>query len=248
MDWYAVKVAPITIEAHTNITTQRQRRYDGATAPWAAEDTGRNARVQGKGRIVKDQKVLGIGFHKTGTSTFKSAVSLLGYSFAPRFEVSGQIEDTVLVSRALEIAATVDAVQDNPWPLLFRELDDAFPGSKFVLTIRDTDEWWVSLVHHFGGRSTEMRNWIYGEGDPTGHEALYKERYEAHNAAVIEYFGDRPEDLFVFAITDGEGWTELCQFLGEAVPDTPFPHRRPHRNDRFGSKLAQRLLGRFSRT
>jgi len=196
---------------------------------------------------VKDQKVFGIGFHKTGTSTLKASVSMLGYTFAPRFRVDGEIIDDDLTSRALQIAATVDAVQDNPWPLLFRDLDRTFPGSRFILTVRDTDEWWVSLVRHFGGKSTEMRTWIYGVGDPMGHESLYKERYEAHNAAVIEYFADRPDDLLVFAITNGEGWDRLCPFLGEPTLDELFPHRRPRTNDGLGSRIGRRLGRAFSK-
>ncbi|MEN8238119.1 MAG: sulfotransferase family protein [Actinomycetota bacterium] len=192
---------------------------------------------------MKDRKVFGIGFHKTGTSTLKSAASMLGYAFAPRFLVEGEINEVNLVARALEMAATVDAVQDNPWPLLFRELDREFPGSRFILTIRDTDEWWVSLLKHFGGRTTEMRTWIYGIGDPKGHESLYKERYEAHNAAVIDYFADRPDDLLVFSITDGEGWDRLCPFLDEPTPDAPFPHRRPRRNVGIARRIARRMRG-----
>ena len=203
------------------------------------------AEVDGGGG-VKDQKALGIGFHKTGTSTLKSAVSALGYTFAPRFRVDGEVIEDDLVPQALAIAATVDAVQDNPWPLLYRDLDKAFPGSRFILTIRDTDEWWESLLQHFGGKSTPMRAWIYGTGDPRGQESLYKERYEAHNASVIEHFADRPDDLLVFSITDGEGWERLCPFLGEPRPEMPFPHRRPRTNDGPGSRFGRRLRRVFS--
>ncbi len=187
------------------------------------------------------QKVFGIGFHKTGTTTLKTALTTLGYTFAPWFRFEDEIIEADLIERALEIADTVDAVQDNPWPLLYRDLDRAFPGSKFILTIRDTDEWWVSLLRHFGGKTTEMRTWIYGVGDPRGHEDLYKKRYEAHNAEVLEYFSDRSDDLLVLAITDGEGWDRLCRFLGETSPDVPFPHRRPHTGRRLGPKIRSRL-------
>ena len=67
-----------------------------------------------EGYGVKDQKAFGIGFHKTDTTTFKSAFTTLGYTVAPRFRIEGEIVETDLVSQALQIAATVDAVQDNP--------------------------------------------------------------------------------------------------------------------------------------
>ncbi|MYB38989.1 MAG: hypothetical protein F4Y26_16720 [Gammaproteobacteria bacterium] len=31
-------------------------------------------------------------------------------------------------------------------------------------------------------------------------------------------------DLLVLDFERGDGWPELCAFLGEPVPDTPFPH------------------------
>jgi hypothetical protein len=121
---------------------------------------------------------------------------------------------------------TVDAVQDNPWPLLYRELDAELPGSRFILTVRPTDAWWQSVAGHFGGRSTPMREWIYGPGagDPSGHEAVYRARYERHNAEVRTHFADRPGDLLVLRLVEGEGWPELCAFLDRPVPDAPFPH------------------------
>jgi len=209
-----------------------------------AEDS---RRTTARGSVVR-QKVFGIGFHKTGTSSLASALRLLGYTVAGRFVVDDQtIGDTVIVDRAIQIANAVDAVQDNPWPLVYRGLDSAFPGSKFILTIRDTDEWWVSALGHFGGKSTAMRTWIYGVGDPEGHEDLYKRRYEAHNDEVLEYFSDRPDDLLVFAITDGEGWDRLCPFVGETIPDEPFPHRRPNTADTLNRKLRRRLRKVFLR-
>jgi hypothetical protein len=190
---------------------------------------------------VQRQKVFGIGFHKTGTSTLESALRVLGYTVKGTFGVDdGTIGDTV-VERAIEIAGQYDAVQDNPWPLVFRDLDNAYPDSKFILTLRDTDRWWVSLERHFGGKTTAMRTWIYGVGDPTGHEEIYKKRYEAHNVEVLEYFKDRPGDMLVVDVTAGDGWAELCPFLGIDIPDTPFPHRNSHREHTFSTRVKRKL-------
>ncbi|MEJ7753802.1 MAG: sulfotransferase, partial [Candidatus Limnocylindrales bacterium] len=59
---------------------------------------------------------------------------------------------------------------------------------------------------------------------PLGNEATYLARYEGHNRAVAQHFRDRPEALLVMRITAGDGWERLCPFLGQAVPDMPFPH------------------------
>ena len=79
------------------------------------------------------------------------------------------------IARDVEVLAfeqldRYDAFQDNPWPLLYRELDERCPGSRFVLTLRPTQDWLDSVVHHFGAKDTPMREWIYGVGHPLGNE------------------------------------------------------------------------------
>ncbi len=123
---------------------------------------------------MKLRKVFGIGFHKTGTTSLAEAMRMLGYRVTgPDWIHTSDIAGTVQ-RRALRRARKFDAVQDNPWPLLFRELDEAFPDSLFVLTVRETDEWLRSLLQHAGSESTPMRRWIYGVGSPVGHEDLYR--------------------------------------------------------------------------
>lgn len=147
-------------------------------------------------------KMFGIGFHKTGTSSFGEAMRILGYNrvanFTPSLLPAIKAGDLREIQRFCE---QFDGFEDNPWPLLYRELDKLFPGSKFVLTVRPTDEWIRSVRKHFGGSNTEMREWIYGpeHGDPIGSEEVYMSRYERHNDEVRNYFAARPED---FAILD----------------------------------------------
>jgi hypothetical protein len=133
-----------------------------------------------------------------------------------------------IATEAFDIASRLveqfDAFQDNPWPMLYLELDRRYPGSKFILTVRPSDEWIGSVVSHFGGSTTPMREWIYGAGDPRGHETLYVETCERHNAGVLRHFQNRPNDLLVLRITAGDGWGALCPFLGVEAPLTDFPH------------------------
>src|SRR5690242_5987307 len=123
-------------------------------------------------------KVYGIGFHKTGTKSLASALRWLGYRVTgPNGVHDPDIRSNVL-SMALELAQRFDAFQDNPWPILFREMDQHFPGSKFILTSRPTDAWISSVVRHFGSAVTPMREMIYGVGAPAGHEQIYCSVYE----------------------------------------------------------------------
>lgn len=172
---------------------------------------------------MKDPKVIGIGFHKTATTSLKLALESLGYRVTgPNGTDNPRIAE-VARDMAFKLLQEYDAAQDNPWPLLFRDVDSWYPGSKFVLTVRATDRWIRSTVGYFGDESTPMREWIYGAGCPKGNEYAYIERYETHNQEVLNYFKDRPADLLVMDITKGDGWEALCPFLGVPVRSEPFP-------------------------
>jgi len=172
-------------------------------------------------------KVFCIGFHKTGTTSLKGALEVLGYSIKGP-SGRGNTDLTANVeSIARRLVPKYDAFQDNPWPIIYRFLDREFPGSKFILTVRESDKWIASIVDHFGETETKMRAWIYGpaHADPRGNEKVYVDRYEQHNREVIAYFQDRPGDLLVLDLTAGDAWPKICSFLGQPVPDVPFPWR-----------------------
>ncbi len=168
-------------------------------------------------------KVFGIGFHKTATTSLKFALEYYGYRVTgPNGRGDPDIARNVL-PLCYELGEKFDGFQDNPWPIVYREMDERFPGSKFVLTTRPTERWIRSVVEHFGDQDTAMREWIYGVGHPAGNEDVYVERYEGHNREVADYFVDRPDDLLVLKITEGDGWEKLSPFLGLPVPEIAFP-------------------------
>ena len=171
-------------------------------------------------------KVFCIGFHKTGTTTLEVALQKLGYRVTGSFgtkdpEIAGKVHEL-----AYAMVDQYDAFEDNPWPILYKKLDERFPGSKFILTRRPAEAWIRSQVKDFASTETPMRRWIYGEnaGCPEGNEDIYIARYERHNREVLEYFNERPDDLLVFDLPGDAGWDKLCAFLGREVPNEPFPH------------------------
>lgn len=200
--------------------------------------------------IETTQKIFGIGFHKTGTTSLRRALEALGY----RVTGPNGVRDPEIATHArklvLELAEQFDAFQDNPWPLFYRELDQHYPGSKFILTKRPPERWIASVVRHFGTDSTPMRELIYGagRGHPAGNEDHYLEVYNRHNAEVMEYFRDRPDDLLVLEFEKGDGWDKLCPFLNLAIPSMPFPQAgtandREERLSRFSTtRLVKRLI------
>ncbi len=112
--------------------------------------------------MVAKSKVFGIGFHKTGTSSLANALYVLGYNVTGYFGVHNRdIKDTVF-DEAHVLAYRYDAAQDTPWPVLYKELDQWFPGSKFILTVRESDPWVRSVRKHFKKHRIQAHEWIYG--------------------------------------------------------------------------------------
>jgi methyl-accepting chemotaxis protein len=142
--------------------------------------------------------------------------------------IMGAIEQGDLTA-IYEVAAEADAFEDWPWLLLFRELDLAFPGSRFVLTTRAPDRWirsYLNMLRHPGFISDELthvRRVLYGLPFPDVTAEQLIDRYCRHNDTVTDYFRGRPHDLLVVDWEAGHGWPELCRFLGRDVPDQPFP-------------------------
>ena len=91
-------------------------------------------------------KIFGIGFHKTGTSSLASALRKLGYRTIhgdPRGSWQGADEGTTLIQLIeagqlrLPTFDIFDAFVDNPYFMIWRQLDDSFPNAKFIFTSRD---------------------------------------------------------------------------------------------------------------
>ena len=169
-------------------------------------------------------KVFCIGFHKTGTTSLGAALAQLGYRVTGAAGISDPNIEKNVLPMAYDVVEKYDAFQDNPWPIIFKELDANYPGNKFILTVRNPESWIKSQVKHFGRNETPMRSWIYGVGCPEGNEAIYVKRFGDHIKEVRRYFLDRPQDLLVLDLAKGDGWEKLCPFLGADNPGIKFPH------------------------
>mgnify|MGYP000347795657 CR=1 FL=1 len=201
------------------------------------------------GAMTDRPKVFCIGFQKTGTTSLHAALETLGYRTAA-VAGRGWSADRLAAEGAslcVETARDFDAVQDMPWPLFFRELDEAFPGSKFVLTVRDPEKWFASIEGHFGANEGEMQAFVYGRdaAAPAGNKARYTETLRAHEAAVRAHFAGRAGDLLVMNLEAGDGWNALCAFLGAPVPKAPFPARNKASDRKTLSFRVRRKVGRL---
>jgi hypothetical protein len=188
-------------------------------------------------------RIFGIGMHKTATTSLAEALRVLGFDAAhwKSAHWAKAIYTEILLDRRSPTLEKSYALCDLPIPILFRELDTCYPGSKFILTLRDEEQWLRSVRNHWDHERNPYRaTW---NTDPFSHkihkaiygqkgfdEAIFRARYRRHNAEVREYFADRPQDLLIMHMDRQPGWTGLCRFLNRPTPAAPYPEAFATRN------------------
>ncbi|MEM9049164.1 MAG: sulfotransferase family protein [Pseudomonadota bacterium] len=180
--------------------------------------------------MPKRFRVFGLGLNKTGTSSLRQALKILG--FRHHIYRPALIRD-LAKGRMAPIFAAAEAsesFEDWPWPLVWRQLDARFgDGARFVLTRRISADVWLESLKAHSARTAGggfARRLAYGHAYPHGQEAAHLAVYDAHLAALRTYFADRARAhrFIELCWEEGQGWSELCTFLGEPLPDLPFPH------------------------
>ena len=191
--------------------------------------------------------IVGAGFHKTGTSTLSAALKILGYRVRG---ISRRPLTPILnknYSKVQKMLKNYDAVQDVPWFMIYKELDELFPHSKFILTIRDEESWYQSVKKQIGRLRSAQDEWIYGRGKglPKDNKENTIRVYQQHNREVIEYFKNRPDDLLILNFKNGDKWEKLCDFLNQDIPNEPFPHyNKSKTNKMMENKSKTKILRR----
>src|SRR5271165_5254311 len=177
---------------------------------------------------TSNAKIFGIGLSKTGTTSLANALQILGYKTKDNLGVVKYATGD-LSSVDFDVVEANDALTDTPIPSFYRELDTLFPGSKFILTVRDSEGWLKSCKKQFTQRFAQIqtdahkRLFIDIYGTDVFDDHRFASGYERFVDGVREYFKDRPKDLLIINVAAGEGWEKLCPFLQKPVPDVPFP-------------------------
>ena len=179
-------------------------------------------------------RIFGVGLIKTGTSSLRCALEVLGY----RALHGGPLEVMRTVQRAIDegepmlshLDPDYDAFADVFGVTYYFYLADAqYPGSKFILTVRDLDDWVDSRRRHVL-KNQEMRQAGEYRGDLLEVDVdNWVTEYRRHEAVVRGYSARRPDDLLVYDVTGGDGWEPLCEFLGREVPEEPMPWENEYR-------------------
>jgi Sulfotransferase domain len=199
----------------------------------------------------RKSKVFCIGSGKTGTTSLERALSDLGYKMGDQVRAELLIHDYAKRNwkPIVEYCKKADAFQDVPFslPFTFQILDYAFPGSKFILSMRNNaDEWYQSLIrfhlkvhggkgavptkedlqkakYRYNGYAWEVNRIIHNTPD---NEPYEKEKviqfYNELNNAAINYFRFR-KNLLIINVKEKNSYQRFCSFLGRKPLYEDFP-------------------------
>lgn len=202
-------------------------------------------------------KVVGAGFGRTGTMSLKLALEQLGFDKCYHMmEVTPEHrEPWVRAHRgeAIDWDALLEGFQASvDWPScnLWREQLAQWPDAKVILSLRDPESWYASIMNTIYPMSTAMARDGDGDAKAFGNFAVEVVWNHVFNGRVddkdfvIGVFNKHnetvkaelpPEKLLVFEAK--EGWGPLCEFLEVDVPDTDYP--RVNTTEEFAGGASQ---------
>ena len=125
-----------------------------------------------------------------------------------------------------------DAFEDRPWNHtdFYQILNNKYPNSKFILTIRDTYSW-INSVKKWGNKIGLINSnfykivsqTCYGVDSYLSEELVVTAKYNERNNEIINYFKDK-NNLLVIDVEKGDSWEKICTFLKCEMPNKPFPY------------------------
>lgn len=180
-------------------------------------------------------RIFGIGMHKTGSTSLHHAFEILGFN-SWHWSSAHYAKAIWAEMTAFEKSTSLEhfyALCDLPIAILFKQLDRAYPNSRFILTLRDEEDWLRSVENHWGHKTNKHRGWwdtdpfthfihkqIYGQKNFD--REVFRARYRRHNAEVMDYFARR-SDLLVLDVDHNDKWGKICAFLDRPLPMVSYP-------------------------
>lgn len=198
-------------------------------------------------------KVIGAGFGRTGTMSLKGALERLGCDPCFHMVDLVRDPTPLAYWQAAARGEPVDwraalagwqGTVDWPGCTFWEQMAATWPDAPVLLSVRDPERWYESCLNSIHaakemGLRGELRpsdaenapapevlgmiNDLIWNG--TFHGRFLEKEYalEVFDRHVEDVKSKVPPDrLLVYEV--GQGWEPLCEMLGVAVPDEPFPH------------------------
>ena len=220
-------------------------------------------------------QIIGAGFPRTGTTTLKKSLEILGYSKTYHMKELlvnpwylkywTRLRDTG-TTQWEELYSGYQATVDFPCYPWYKEHLEKYPEAKVILTIRDFDSWYESVmktVYTAGPQtpgekikmllkmlaSSRVRQVIkcikffkscFFGGQFQDHfcdKEFARTVWDEHIAEVKASV--KPENLLIYDVR--QGWDPLCEFLDLSIPEQELPHLNKKEN--FRKMMPQLMKG-----
>ena len=164
--------------------------------------------------------IFGCGLSRTGNTSLGQALKILDYNpikYPLNFQELGSIYNA-----AVDI--TVIAWLD--------ELDSKFPDAKWILTVRNTNDWLNSCENFFNRSLSNFDTSIQDEfmqirkivyGSDSFDRLQWLDIYNNHYKRVVRKFPDE-QKLLILNLKNDNPWGKLCAFLEKPIPLVQFPY------------------------
>jgi len=198
-------------------------------------------------------QIVEIGMPRTATRSMAQAVKNLGYTVNHGIGFTKFIEkdESIRLKKELWTQLFHGNIPKFPYDnyeyvgnfslLHWKQLAEVKPDLKFILTIRDVDDWWESCKRRWSRnrrlrsrkiiRSGHIKDKYITTAITVFHlygcynlnEFCWKDGFKRHNDEVLRYFKDS-DRLLVHNVFEGDGWETLCSFLDADIPKIRYPN------------------------
>ena len=178
---------------------------------------------------MTDFYVFNIGLNRAGTTSLCTSLNMLGipslhYANKDRSKSLTKImEKNLKIGRKLldPIDSEFKGFTDFDGERFYKILFNQYPNSKYILTIRNKNDWVNSKVKHSKYRyfTKDFKRLTYDENVD-----YFEQQYATVTNDIRQFFSDKPGMLLELDICAGDGWEKLCKFLNLSIPTVPFPY------------------------
>jgi len=201
-------------------------------------------------KVRNKQKIFCIGRNKTATTSLRDAFVDLGFITGNESKARYLLDDYIKkdFEPIIKFCKHAQVFKDIPFSLpdTYKYLDKAYPGSKFILTVRDSPEQWYNSVVKFRSKlfgngnlptaedlkkaNFASKGWawkLHNEVYDTPESDIYNKKivmnnYKKYNKEVESYFSGR-NCLLKINVSGNSAYQEFCDFIEMESPFDRFP-------------------------
>jgi hypothetical protein len=173
-----------------------------------------------------EKKIFCIGLSRTGTKSLTVALYILGYNVIHYPSDKVTLNELIDGNYNFSVLEDYDGISDITVSPYYAQLFKLFPNSKFILTVRNKEDWLRSFEKHWSDRppfndpnqnETYMKVRRLLRGSVYGTYKFNRDRmsyvYDLHKKNVLDFFKNKPDSLLVLNIFNKKAWKKLCKFL-----------------------------------